>query len=147
MRRQRCPPPDVSASKISPGSTICLLPARVSNSRRPLSVITYWRCGALCQSRLAPAAVSSKVMVWAGSGRDIVPRAVASFHLISPTWKCDWPSSPVKRRMSLIATLTFPRFVEPPAPQGLEFPAHLYALQALVYRLAQCGVRAGERDA
>jgi hypothetical protein len=72
---------------------------------------------------------------------------VASFHSISPTWKCDWPSSPVKRRMSLIDTLTFPRFVEPPAPQGLEFPALLYALQALVYRLAQCGARAGERNA
>jgi hypothetical protein len=67
-RRQRCPPPEVSsASKISPGSTPCLAPSRVSNSIRPLRVIIYWRCGALCQSRVAHAAVSSKVMVWAGS--------------------------------------------------------------------------------
>src|SRR5215211_3470752 len=37
-----CPPPEVSsASKTSPGSTACLAPLRVSNSCRPLRVITY----------------------------------------------------------------------------------------------------------
>lgn len=51
----------------SPGAIVNCSPSRVSNSSVPLSVITYWRPGALCRARLDPIALSSKDTVAAFS--------------------------------------------------------------------------------
>src|SRR5205807_2436267 len=105
----RCPPPVTSsASSTSPDSTTCLSPLRVSNWSVPLSVSTYWRCGALCHSKLEPAAVSSKLMDCALSVPESAFGPSSLCQAISPTAKRDWPSSPVNSRISRMTMALVP---------------------------------------
>jgi hypothetical protein len=65
-------------------------PSRVSNSSVPLSVITYWRSGALCHERLDPLALSSKLTVAAPSTSE--PALGASDGPSPPRPSVNWDS-------------------------------------------------------
>src|SRR5713101_2541105 len=81
------------ASRTSPGCRMNVSPSRVVNSSVPESVITYWACGAVCQSSAEPAAVSSKCTAVASS-------TTSSGSVLYST--CDWPSAPVNRWMQRV---------------------------------------------
>ena len=58
ISRHEWPPPTVSsASSTTPGFRMKCCLARVWKSKVPLSVITSWRTGAVCQSSVPPDAV------------------------------------------------------------------------------------------